>query len=163
VEEGIRVFLADLEAQYNEIEKIAVSMEEKASLLREKMTDEDLTNSLAYKLHNLYSAYEDMFKLIVSFFENQIEGVAKYHIDLLKRMLVRIEGIRPSLLSCESFKILDELRGFRHLFRHAYGYCLESEKVMRISDESIRLFPIFKRDFNAFKEALKEGQKNGTI
>ncbi|MDI6751349.1 MAG: hypothetical protein QME07_00595 [bacterium] len=154
MEEGIRIFLADLEAQSNEIRKIAVSVEKKAFLLREKRSDEDLTNSLAYKLHNLYSAYEDMFKLIISFFENQIEGVAKYHIDLLKRMLVKIEGIRPNLLSEESFKILDEMRGFRHLFRHAYGYYLEPERVMELAERSIRLFPIFESDFKAFKKAL---------
>lgn len=53
-----------------------------------------------------------------------------FHIHLLKKMQVRIEGIRPALLSKESYICLTELRGFRHVFRHAYGYGLDDERVL---------------------------------
>ena len=45
-----------------------------------------------------------MFKIIARFFENQIEDFSKYHSTILKRMQLDIEGIRPRLLSEESFK-----------------------------------------------------------
>lgn len=155
MEERIKIFLAELEAQWKQILKIYFSVEKKTEWLRRDVDNEDLTNSLAYKLHNLYSAYEDIFKLVAGFFENQIEGSIRYHIGLLKRMLIEIEGIRPNLLSEESFRVLDELRGFRHLFRHAYGYELEAERVIRLAEKSEMLKKTFERDFELFKGSLK--------
>ena len=121
MEERLKVFIAELDAQQREIHKLHSSVYEKSVLLKSDLKNEDLTNSLAYKLHNLYSAYEDMFKLIARFFENQIQDIAGYHSGLINRMKIHIEGVRPKLLSDDSFKILDELRGFRHVFRHAYS------------------------------------------
>ena len=45
-------------------------------------------------------------------------------------MLLTIEGVRPSLLSEKAFRNLDELRSFRHVFRHAYSYGLDDERVI---------------------------------
>jgi uncharacterized protein YutE (UPF0331/DUF86 family) len=46
-----------------------------------------------------------------------------------QRMLVEIEGVRPALLSIAGYRYLNELRGFRHVFRHAYSYGLDDERV----------------------------------
>ncbi|MEW6618217.1 MAG: hypothetical protein AB1422_02510 [bacterium] len=154
MEERINIFLADLESQKKEVLKIYSSLDSKVNELRKNINNEDLTNSLAYKLHNLYSAYEDMFKLIAEFFENQIEGATRYHIDLLRRMKIRINGIRPNLLSDESFNLLDELRGFRHLFRHAYGYELEAERIIRVTEKAMTLKKIFEMDFELFVNSI---------
>ncbi|HJO63411.1 MAG TPA: hypothetical protein QF571_11400 [Desulfobacterales bacterium] len=155
MEERLIVLIAELDAQWHQIEKLYLSIVEKNKLLQKEMNNEDLTNSLAFKLHNLYSAYEDMFKLIVDFFENQIEHFSRYHTDLLKRMLIDIDGIRPKLLSEKSFTLLDELRGFRHVFRHAYSYVLEAERVIKLAEKSEILKEVFLKDFNDFKNNLR--------
>jgi len=155
MEERLRVFLAELDAQQEEISKIHFSIDEKLELLKRDIGNEDLTNSLAYKLHNLYSVYEDIFKLVARFFENQIEEIARYHTGLLKRMSIKIEGVRPRLLSEKSFKVLDELRGFRHIFRHAYSYALDAERVIKLGEKSIRLKETFEKDYAGFKDELK--------
>jgi len=85
------------------------------------------TTHLAYLLHNLYCSLEDIFQEVAKTFENKVEDPAKYHRELLKRMYMDVPGIRPKLLSRESYCTLDELRGFRHIFRHAYGYELDRE------------------------------------
>lgn len=82
-------------------------------------TRPDSLDSMAYQLHNLYGAYEELFEAVARFFENNIEG-ARYHANLLQRMKLDIEGVRPALLSAESYDLFDELRRFRHLFRHDY-------------------------------------------
>ena len=46
-----------------------------------------------------------------------------------QRMLIEIEGIRPALLTNAGYRYLNELRGFRHVFRHAYSYGLDDERV----------------------------------
>ncbi|GBD96437.1 MAG TPA: hypothetical protein ENG83_09335 [Nitrospirae bacterium] len=154
MEEKIKILIAELDAQWREILKIYSSLEKKIDPLKSDMDNDDLTNSLAYKLHNLFSAYEDMFKLIARFFENQIEDITKYHTGLLKRMLIGIEGVRPNLLSESSYRILDELRGFRHVFRHAYSYELDAERVIKMAEKSIKLKDGFLKDFKTFKTGL---------
>lgn len=54
--------------------------------------------ALAYQLHNLYGACEQLFELIARAFENQIDGTT-YHVDLLRRMKAEITGVRPALLT----------------------------------------------------------------
>ncbi|HAP32173.1 MAG TPA: hypothetical protein DCQ14_03860 [Firmicutes bacterium] len=155
MEERIKVLLAELDAQGREILRLHASIENKVQLLRGVPENEDLTVSLAYKLHNLYSAYENMFKLVAGFFENQIEDFGSYHLSLLKRMLLAIEGIRPAMLTEDTYRILDELRGFRHVFRHAYSYQLDAERIVRLADKSVRLKQIFSGDFEDFTGKLR--------
>jgi hypothetical protein len=155
MEERLRVFVAELDSQWGEIDKLHSSVDNKSALLKSDLKNEDLTNSLAYKLHNLYSAYEDLFKLIARFFENQIQDLAGYHSGLINRMKIHIEGVRPSLLSEESFKIIDELRGFRHVFRHAYSYELDAERVLKLSEKTIHLRDVFETEYELFRRRIK--------
>ncbi len=130
MEKRVKILVAELAVQQKEIVKLHSSIQEKSKRLKSHLDDEDLINSLAYKLHNLYSAYEDLFKLVARFFENQIADISGYHTELLNRMRLQIEDVRPKLLSDGSFMLLDELRGFRHVFRHAYSYKLDAERVI---------------------------------
>lgn len=106
-------------------------------------------DSMAYQLHNLYSAYEQLFEMVAQFFENRIEG-ERYHTDLLRRMKLSIEGIRPVLVSDEAFSLLDELRRFRHFFRHAYTAELKPEKVGELVVIALQLKDVFQRDLETF-------------
>ena len=74
--------------------------------------------------------------------------------ELLKRMAISIEGIRPSLVSQESYALLDNLRSFRHLFRHAYSYELDIRKVRIVLDDAMKLREIYRKDTNIFLENL---------
>lgn len=87
---------------------------------------------LAYQLHNLYGACEQLFELVARAFENQIDA-RRYPVDLLRRMKMEIAGVRPALLSESLERDLNELRGFRHLFRHAYGVDLDPDKVRAVA------------------------------
>ncbi|MBM3310128.1 MAG: hypothetical protein FJY80_01325 [Candidatus Aminicenantes bacterium] len=144
-----KLLKSDLETQLAEIGKIFARIE-KRKAIKEKIVLE----SLAYQLHNLYCAFEDLVKIIAGFFENNIEDKKKYHRELLWRMTVSVEGVRPSLLSAESFALLDSLRAFRHFFRHAYAYELDPKKVALVLDETLRLKALYKQDCRAFLEAV---------
>ena len=61
-------------------------------------------DSMGYQLHNLYGAFEQLFEEIARFFENRVDE-ASYHADLLRRMQLNIQGIRPALLSAESASV----------------------------------------------------------
>ena len=154
MEKRLKIFVAELETQRKEIFKLHSTIQEKSKKMRSHIDNEDLTNSLAYKLHNLYSAYEDLFKLIARFFENQIADISGYHSELLNRMKLQIEGVRSELLADESFMLLDEIRGFRYVFRHAYSYKLDAERVTKLSEKTESLIAHFKKDFEKFKEKI---------
>ncbi|MDW8322356.1 MAG: hypothetical protein RMM08_13440 [Armatimonadota bacterium] len=54
---------------------------------------EERTVTLAYYLHNLYSAVEDLFEEVASTFENRVEDTGAYHRNLLQRMGIVEEDI----------------------------------------------------------------------
>ena len=97
---------------------------------------------------------KNYLKLLLIFFENQIEGI-RYHINLLRRMKLYIEGIRPNLLSEDVYLLLDELGKFRHFFRHAYGVKLDSERVERVAEIAIKIESLFEKDLNRFLNSFK--------
>lgn len=148
-EERFTILKSELMAQWKEIEKIYGRIEE-----RRKKRGVYALESLAYQLHNLYCAYEDLFKIVANFFENTTRDSSRYHVELLKRMKFEIPGIRPALVSKESFRLLDNLRSFRHLFRHTYTYELDRRKVSIVLEDAIKLKDLFQADLQGFLEKL---------
>ena len=111
---------------------------------------------LGYLLHNLYCALEDVFREVAKTFENQIEDPARYHRELLKRMQYEIPQIRPQLLTSQSYAILNELRGFRHVFRHAYDYELSADRLTQLRNKILRDWETIQRDVDHFTDFLNE-------
>jgi HepT-like protein len=128
-QERILVFLAEFDYQVEQIRGIYMTLQRKVPLLEKQPVAQESVESAGYWLHNLYSAYEDLFKLVAGFWENSLSSDGEFHVQLLKRMLLNIKDVRPALLSEAGYRILNELRGFRHVFRHAYSYGLDDERV----------------------------------
>ncbi|MDZ7343446.1 MAG: hypothetical protein ONA90_02905 [candidate division KSB1 bacterium] len=142
---------ADLRAQQKQIDAIYRKIVQRK---KRYTRDPAALESLAYQLHNLYCAFEDLFRIVANHFENQISDQTAWHKELLSRMKLRIEGVRPPLLSGPAHELLSELRGFRHLFRHAYGYELEPEKIKLVLKKALALKKIYKKDFASFLRQL---------
>ncbi|MGQ9631105.1 MAG: ribonuclease toxin HepT-like protein [bacterium] len=151
-EERLSLLRASINAQGEEIERIFARVEE-----RRRGEGVAYLESLAYQLHNLYCAFEDMFKIIADFFENRIEDLTKYHRELLWRMKISIEGVRPALLSEESYRLLDSLRAFRHVFRHAYSYELDPQKVALVAEDALKLRALYRGEIDRFLEQFRGG------
>jgi len=148
--ERLTVLRAEIKAQMQQIEGIYTKIED-----RNRRKDKAAMESLGYQLHNLYCAFEDLFKIVAETFENQIQDKSKYHQELLKRMAIPIEGIRPRLLSQECFLLLDNLRSFRHLFRHAYSYELDKRKVKIVLEDAFALRKIYRTDISVFLNSFE--------
>ena len=146
----LAVLQAEIKAQMQEIEGIYTKIED-----RKRKKDKAAMESVGYQLHNLYCAFEDLFKIVAETFENHIQDKSKYHQELLKRMAISIEGVRPRLLSQECFQLLDNLRSFRHLFRHAYSYELDERKVKIVLDDAFTLKGICRNDIDAFLNSFE--------
>jgi hypothetical protein len=101
-------------------------------------------------LHNLYCAFEGIFQRIAGAFGNQISDQAGWHADLLRRMTLEIEGLRPRLLSDDAYDALDELRRFRHLFRSAYRLRLDAERLALVHRKARVLDQVYRADIERF-------------
>ena len=143
------VFASEVRTQLGEIEATLDRAEQRA---RESGPAGD--ESLGFQLHNLYCACEDLFRIIAAAFENRIDDTGGYHIEMLRRMRTEIPGVRPKLLSDASHSLLDSLRAFRHVFRHAYGVPLDARKLRIVLDDARTLRPILTREIDAFLEKI---------
>ena len=145
------VLEAELRARLVDVDRIADRVE-----ARREASDErpEAVDSLGYQLHNLYGAFEQVFEVVARFFENRV-AAAGYHAGLIKRMQLDIPGVRPALLSASTAADLDELRRFRHLFRHAYSADLDPHKVRRLAAGAGTLRRAFARDLDRFLASLR--------
>ena len=144
---------AEIDAQIKEIEKIYYEIEDRQKGAKRNKAK---LESLGYKMHNLYCAFEDLFLIVARYFENQIKDFNQYHKELLRRISLSVEGVRPRLISEEAYQELDELRAFRHFFRHAYSYELRYEKIKISLNSARRLKDLYQKDIAQFLETVEK-------
>lgn len=116
---------ANLDADIGEIESLYGRLADYVNAL----TTTEQAILAGYYLNNLYNAFENISLNVARTFENQLDNRDQWHTALLKRMTLDIEGIRPKLWRGETYKSLDELCRFRHIFRHAYTIELDPHRT----------------------------------
>jgi len=149
MEERIAIMLGFLDNQRATINAIFDKMESIKPL------DENQMVHSAYLMHNLYNAFEDVFKEISVCFENNVERSSGFHKNILLRMKISIPGIRPEILSEESYLLLNELLGFRHVFRHAYNYNLEPGRLQQLREKILKGRDGIEKDMEIFRKHLE--------
>lgn len=98
----------------------------------ETESDQDTLIVIAYHLHNLYNAFENILQNIAGAFENAIDDSERWHSRLLERMRLDLMPVRPAVIDDRTYDALDELRRFRHLFRHAYSINLDPMRLQLV-------------------------------
>lgn len=109
----------------------------------------------AFYVSQLYSGFEKIFKNVAKVFENNIEQDF-WHKSILERMSLEIQDIRPALISEGSLKGLNELRTFRHFFRHAYDADIDKDKFKIIGKSVSELKEMFEKDLKNFLDFLDQ-------
>ena len=151
----IVVFLSEFDHQIQQIENIYKDLKKKLGIVSKELPSKEVVESIGYWMHNLYCAYEDLFKLVSGFWENNLSANRNFHINLLKRMTIDIKEIRPALLHEKSFEHLNELRGFRHVFRHAYSYGLDDDRVTFLLRKTIQEKDSVIKDIKKFRSEIQ--------
>jgi hypothetical protein len=153
----MEALIADMDADMKFLKKEVESIRRKLSRLKTEQDRENIDShnkAVAASLHSLYSGYENVIERIIRGIDGDAPGGRQYHVVLLKRAMNTIEGVRPAIISPETFRLLDELRTYRHKFRNIYLYLLATERIMELAQTGIKSFDIFERDINAFKSFL---------
>ena len=129
MKQNLALLNADIAAELAKIDRLLVILGDVGS--RVALTPAEVPfydrAALGYFMLNFYNGCENIFASIARFFENDLAGHA-WHADLIRRMTLRIEGYRPALLDDESYRVINEFRGFRHVYIHAYGQELDWER-----------------------------------
>jgi hypothetical protein len=105
--------------------------------------------AIGYLLHNFYNGCENCFRAIAGYFENDL-GADSWHADLLRRMRLAIPGYRPAVIDEPLFRLLDDFRGFRHVFRNAYGFELDWERERLVASRLRPAAAMFRAQLGAF-------------
>lgn len=116
--------------------------------------DYDSLAGVAYALHNAYNALENVFEQTSRSFENHVVDTARWHKELLGKMFLDIPGVRPPLLSPELREFLNDLRSFRHLFRHAYDFELDAARLDAVARRWAEQEPDIRECLRRFAEWL---------
>lgn len=83
---------------------------------------------VGYRLHNLYNAFESIFRHIARAFENTLEERAGWHVELLRR--------------------------FRHLFRSLYTADLDPVRIGVALEKARELRAIWPAQIDGFLESI---------
>ena len=110
--------------------------------------------ALGFYLQNFYNGCENIFKTIARFFENDLYA-GNWHRDLLKRMILEIEGLRPRVINDELHVILDDFRAFRHRFRHGYSFELDWERERLVAAKLVDAHAALVRQVTSFLAQLE--------
>ncbi|MEB3336777.1 MAG: hypothetical protein VKJ46_04890 [Leptolyngbyaceae bacterium] len=144
---------AELIGQFQLLEQVHQRLQQRVSL---GLTTPSQLESVAYQIHNLYCAAEDLLKIVANSFENSIGAGGQWHQILLLRLSQPVENVRPPFLASETFRLLNILRGFRHFVRHAYGSEIELTQLQVNLNLALELPSRLWQDIQVFLDALQE-------
>jgi hypothetical protein len=92
----------------------------------------------AFEINRIYNFLQKAFERLCETFENHLVKTGRYHDTLIERVTLDLKGIRPAFLPPEAVRDVRELKGFRHLFRHAYDLDLDPVRVTAAADNAAR-------------------------
>jgi hypothetical protein len=153
---NLELLKADVEDELRKItllEQAFAQAEADVDLSREDLPVYDRA-AVGYFLHNFYNGCENIFRAVARFFENDV-GPGSWHADLLKRMKLSIEGYRPAVIDEELYGLLEDFRGFRHVFRHSYSFELDWERERLVARKFHRAAGLLEEQVRGFLGGLE--------
>ena len=115
---------------------------------------------LAQILENTYTAVETALLRISQGFDNTLNP-ERWHADLLDKMLLEKQGVRPRVLSDESHRLLTELMRFRHFKRYYLELDYDWEKLRFLLSVLRRCLPLVRAELSAFRAETMRGLEEG--
>jgi len=105
-------------------------------------------------LENYYTCLETIFLRIAQLFENNLKP-GKWHSELLRKMTLKISGLREAVLSDKTYSILSELLRFRHFKRYYYELEYDWDRLDYLLKKIEQVKPMLEKDLDSFIIFLK--------
>jgi hypothetical protein len=151
--ELLRADVRDELAKIRRLERLFAAAEPQLALPPDAVSDYD-RGAIGYLLHNFYNGCENIFRAIAAFFENDV-GAGAWHADLLRRMALDLPGYRPAVIDAELYRLLDDFRGFRHVFRNCYSFELDWERERLVASRFRRAAELLRTQVDGFLERIE--------
>ena len=157
---NVELLKADVRDELRKIAQLREDFVQTEPLLSKDASDVPFYDRAAvgYYLHSFYNGCENIFRAVARFFENDLTADS-WHADLLKRMRLEINGYRPAVIDDELYSLLNDFRGFRHVFRHAYTFELDWERERLVASRLTRTADLLERQVGTFLANLDELEK----
>lgn len=118
------------------------------------LTDEDSCRVLGTYLHDYYSCLEKIFIHVAVDIDNTLPKGEDWHKKILQQMTWDMPGERPVVLDNATAAQIDDLRGFRHVFRNIYGFNIHPEKIIKALNNLPEISSSVRRDINIFIDKM---------
>ena len=105
-------------------------------------------------IHDFYTGVEKIFRRIAIRMDQDLPTGEDWHVQLLQRMAVSVEGIRPPVIDEHLENQLEEYLRFRHLFRNIYGFDLKWERCQPLVERLNKTFGSLTDNIITFEKFL---------
>ncbi len=102
---------------------------------------------------NTYTCVETILFRIARQFENHLDP-QQWHKELLPKMRVEVPGVRKAVLSRETYRLLDELRRFRHFKRYYYEFDYDWRRLEYLRSVYDQVVPLIGADLQGYVDFL---------
>ena len=150
---GLTILLKELEAD----RAVALDAAQKAAQ-RLKEGSPGRLEACAYELARFYNVIERMFERLCEEFENHFEKRGDFHEKLIQRLSLDLEGIRPAFIPQDRVAEVRELKGFRHIMRHAYDLVLREDRLKELTGAAEKLASALPEWFADFERKVRAEQ-----
>ncbi|MDZ7261208.1 MAG: hypothetical protein ONB05_03755, partial [candidate division KSB1 bacterium] len=99
-ENKFRLLKADILAELNKLSQIERELSEVLDKIVEEPSSIEL-RAIGSILHDFYCGVENVFRIIANGLDGEIPDSEDWHIQLLNRMSLEIEDVRPAIVSPE--------------------------------------------------------------
>lgn len=154
--ESYLVLAERIRKELDDLGRLVARAKRAVSTAKKNPQDADLfLDSASLNLHDVYSGFERVFKLIAATVDGTVPASAEWHRELLEQMGLDLPKVRPPVLTQEAIQSLDEYLRFRHVVRNVYTFSFDPERIGRLVKELETVFEQVKQELSAFADFLK--------
>ncbi len=127
---------ADIERELQNLERLTLELDTILATTSENTVIK--VRAAGSVIHDFYTGVEKIFRRIATRVDQDLPTAEDWHVQLLQRMSVPLEEIRPQVIDEPMERNLEEYLRFRHLFRNIYGFELEWERCQPLAERLAR-------------------------
>ncbi len=153
------VLIADIDRDIASLMREVEALKPKLDRLT---TEKDPVNYDSHKravgsfLSSIYTGIERIFERIIKTIDGIMPETKQYHQAILDRAATAIPGKRQPIISEGTYELLQEMKGFRHLFTHIYHYNLLPKRLKELGEKGFAVLDAFLNDIEKFKTDIQE-------
>lgn len=152
---ALNALRSDVQYKQAVVEAYTDAIDKWLSKIKPGDPQEEIVTTIAANLARFYTAVEDILEQILRVFDDFDSDGGSWHKSLLVSALTG-KNNRPPIISEQTFKLLDSLRGFRHVFHKAYTEPIRWDKMRDLVSSIKTVLEDFAADLAVFDSFLEQ-------